>query len=170
MQSGTLHWHLWDSHCWEIFAAHYLSPSAGTSLCVARDHLLCTTEVARGKSNYHSKITSSNWKNLDRISLSWILFPLRNDVLLCMVDPPYDIFGFRAAVAAKGEENLLSVGFWFMILRAGIFQVGPFWCLIVTLMVALVAAAAVIWYVCASDMGIRIPVRASHDLLWSCWG
>ena len=23
-------------------------------------------------------------------------------------------------------------------------------------------AAAVIWYVCASDMGIRIPVRASH--------
>ena len=121
MQSGTLHWHLWDSHCWEIFAAHYLSPSAGTSLCVARDHLLCTTEVARGKSNYHSKITSSNWKNLDRISLSWILFPLRNDVLLCMVDPPYDIFGFRAAVAAKGEENLLSVGFWFMILRAGIF-------------------------------------------------
>ena len=26
-------------------------------------------------------------------------------------------------------------------------------------------AAAVIWYVCASDMGIRIPVRASHDLL-----
>ena len=24
------------------------------------------------------------------------------------------------------------------------------------------AAAAVIWYVCASDMGIRIPVRASH--------
>ena len=23
-------------------------------------------------------------------------------------------------------------------------------------------AAAVTWYVCASDMGIRIPVRASH--------
>ena len=122
MQSGTLHWHLWDSHCWEIFAAHYLSPSAGTSLCVARDHLLCTTEVARGKSNYHSKITSSNWKNLDRISLSWILFPLRNDVLLCMVDPhmTFSALG-QHAVAAKGEENLLSVGFWFMILRAGIF-------------------------------------------------
>ena len=166
MQSGTLHWHLWDSHCWEIFAAHYLSPSAGTSLCVARDHLLCTTEVARGKSNYHSKITSSNWKNLDRISLSWILFPLRNDVLLCMVDP-------HMTFSALGQQGrrifwVLVFDLWFYGLA--FFQVGPFWCLIVTLMVALVAAAAVIWYVCASDMGIRIPVRASHDLLWSCWG
>ena len=69
------------------FSQHIISVPRPEQAYVWPETISFTTEVARGKSNYHSKITSSNWKNLDRISLSWILFPLRNDVLLCMVDP-----------------------------------------------------------------------------------